>query len=185
MTPYLSKRLRLRGSGSREFVSEGEGGYLSGVLTLVDAQGSSQREVVLARSAGGLGHLSPWGSSGSEVRFNIPHPDHHGAGGCGVGVTPPLKIEFPPFDDEIHLKVAADGDCLNLRDSAGTTATVITCLPDGTSLTVTEVDSSEMPGFEGVGPYMISLSRGGGFAHARTDAGQEGWVSSEFLDWAE
>ena len=141
-------------------------------LVLVDSQGNSLLEVVLAPSAGGLSDSSPWGSSGNGVQFSTPHFGHHGAGGCGVGVTPPPQIEFPPFDEDIHLKVAADGDCLNLREA--TTATVITCLPDGTFLTVTEVES---------GPYLVTA--GGGVAHVRTDAGLEGWVSSEFLDWAD
>ncbi len=174
--------------GSNEFVPEGEGGGLLGDLILVDAHGNSLREVVLAPTAGGLGHLPPWGSSGSEVRFNIPHPDHHGAGDCGVGVTPPPKIEFPPFDDDIHLMVAADGDCLNLRDLPVTAATVITCLPDDTSVTVTEVSLTEVPGyFSSLEPFVISVSYSDGdeWAHVRTDTGQEGWVSSEFLDWAE
>ncbi len=153
------------------------GSLESGALVLVDSQGNSLLEVVLAPSAGGLSDSSVWGSSGNEVQFSTPHFGHHGAGGCGLGVTPPLKIEFPPFDDDIHLKVAADGDCLNLRDLPATTATVITCLPDGTSLTVTEVESDS---------YMITVSLfGGAFTHVRTDAGQEGWVSSEFLDWAD
>ncbi len=79
--------------------------------------------------------------------------------------------------------MAADGDCLNLRDLPVTAATVSTCLPDDTFLTVTEVESAEL--LPSSNRYMITLSFGGAFAHVRTDAGQEGWVSSEFLDWAE
>ncbi len=174
--------------GRNEFVREGEGGYLLGRLELVDAAGSKRREALLAPSAGGLGHLGPWGSSGREARFSIPHPDHHGGSLCGVGVTPPPKIEFPPFDDDIHLKVAADGGCLNLRDLPLTTANVITCLPDETSMTVTEVSLTEVPSyFSSLEPFVISVSYSDGnrWAHVQTDTGQEGWVSAEFLDWAE
>jgi uncharacterized protein YgiM (DUF1202 family) len=67
-------------------------------------------------------------------------------------------------------RVAADGDCLNLRTQAGIDGAIITCLAHGTRLTVL----SEVVNAGGLGWLQVE-----------TPDGQTGWVASVYLELAQ
>ena len=78
------------------------------------------------------------------------------------GLYTDAAIERPPFDDRLLVRVVVD-TCLNLREAPSLTATILTCLPNGT---VGETDDFQSTWF-----------------HIRTDDGLEGWASAEYLRW--
>jgi hypothetical protein len=103
----------------------------------------------------------------------------------------PALLQRPPFTEVLRVQVAAAGDGLNLRATPTQDGEVIATLPDGTVATVTAgpeefwgVTTSSVPDqaeidagtFWWQAPWWV---------HVRTEAGLEGWVSAQFLAWAE
>lgn len=88
-----------------------------------------------------------------------------GAGGSTPGTAPASPKSMPAFAAGDRATVKAGGDCLNLRAGAGTSFAILTCLPDGTKLTVLDAPL-------GVG--------GRAWVHVRSGA-DDGWVAAEFL----
>lgn len=86
------------------------------------------------------------------------------------------KMEFPPFDDELGFRVAGTASCLNLRKSADEESAVLSCLPDGTRVTLGQPRERTREGE----PYPNAV---GDRVYVRTEDGLEGWVSSAYLDY--
>ena len=82
--------------------------------------------------------------------------------GVPWGLYTDAAIERPPFDDRVLVRVVVD-TCLNLREAPSLTATILTCLPNGTVVETGDFQTS--------------------WTHIRTDDGLEGWASAEYLRW--
>lgn len=146
-------------------VLDGSGKKVSATLT----RGTSAHNL---RPAVGV---SLWGESDRELRLSmIPHLGRGGA--CGDYAIPlPPRVERPPFAQSLLLQVQNTGDCLNLREQANLSASVVTCLRDGAKVTVAK------------GEYGAQTwGDGQQWAHVRTEDGKTGWasVSSGNLRWA-
>ena len=92
----------------------------------------------------------------------------------------PPKIQLPPFDDEIALRVAGTGGCLALREEPGTDNPTRECLPDGERLILAEPDTprdDSRPFHTSIGVAEAAL-----WVHVRTEQGVEGWVSHDYLE---
>ena len=92
----------------------------------------------------------------------------------------PPKIQLPPFDDEIALRVAGTGGCLALREEPGTDNPTRECLPDGERLILAEPDTprdDSRPFHTSIGVAEATL-----WVHVRTEQGVEGWVSHDYLE---
>jgi hypothetical protein len=120
----------------------------------------------------GPAHLDPWATGRSdEMVFATPHGGH--GGGSPPAVVAPA-VEYPPFSDSLRFAVARAGTCLNLREGPGPGYAVITCLADGVRLTLDTVP----------GRFSVENNEYGAWIRVRSDAGQSGWVSNAYLDWA-
>lgn len=99
--------------------------------------------------------------------YRIPGggPGESGYSDAGETTPPPVIPEAPSMAAGDTAVVAAGGDCLNLRDSASRSGGRISCLPDGTQVTVVS-GPVEAGGFTWV---QVSSSAG------------TGWVASEYL----
>jgi hypothetical protein len=134
----------------------------------------------------GPAHLGPWGNANAEeMRTVFPHGGHDGGGPDGM-LAP--KLEFPPFDDRLRVRVAGTGSCLNLRAGPSLETEVLDCVTDGTLLTL-----EPEPGDSSVESPTVPY--GGAIAHRNwqdammyarvvTDGGVAGWVALEYLEWA-
>ena len=139
-----------------DFVSEHPD---SGVPWEFTSWGSTHEEVHY--QTGRWGPLSWWdGAFGGAVQWHLLQP----------------KVEFPPFPDELSFIVAGTGDCLDLFESVEFGTEAVSCLPDGTRVSL--VRSAHHP-------HVHLSSRphatGDRSAHVRTEDGLEGWVSIEYL----
>ena len=122
-----------------------------------------------------FGHVPPWGTTSSELRFTLPH-GAHGVGYRGTFLAP--RIEYPPFDDRLAFRVTGTGSCLNLRSSPSLGASTSTCLPDGSAVDL----SDPQPGPPN-GRLAAWFAEESLWVHVRTAGGDEGWASSEYLEW--
>lgn len=116
-------------------------------------------------------HVLPWGRDSSEMRFALPHGGH-GGGGASLMLKP--RIERWPFPVARQVRVSGAGDCLNLRVSPDTDAEVRGCYADGTVFEI----AAQASGAEGL------LNLGGWWVSVRNAAGEAGWVSADYLEWA-
>ncbi|MEX2228615.1 MAG: D-alanyl-D-alanine carboxypeptidase family protein [Dehalococcoidia bacterium] len=82
-----------------------------------------------------------------------------------IVITGVLALRDQPLTPGTRAIVQADGSCLRLRDGAGTNATVLTCLAEGTSVLV-------MPSVEADDNYRWQFVLAGSLL---------GWVADEFL----
>ncbi|HET7737283.1 MAG TPA: SH3 domain-containing protein, partial [Tepidiformaceae bacterium] len=104
-------------------------------------------------------------------------------GGHGTGrpiLIPSILVEYPPFPEVLRFRVARSGTCLNIREDVSTDAPIAGCVPDGTVLELS-------PGRLGdLGEVSANISlEGWMWVRVRAGDGTEGWVSSDYLDWAE
>ena len=92
----------------------------------------------------------------------------------------PPKIEYPPFDDEIAVRVVGTQSCLPLRDEPGTDGPVEACPREGSRLVVPK----RSPGPVRSPPFNTSLglAEGARWVYVRTEDGIEGWVSHDYLE---
>ena len=131
-------------------------------------------------------HMSPWGrADAEEMRFALTHGGHDG-GGIGVLLGP--KLEYPPFDDSLRVRVAVSGTCLNLREAPSLAAPVLECLETGTLLTLENEpgDSTAESPVQALGGVLghYNWQDQQSFARVVTDGGNAGWVALEFVEWA-
>jgi hypothetical protein len=127
-------------------------------------------------------------ADGSEVRYvKVVPPGRDWAVYVWRNGHLPGLLQHPPFTDTLPFTVEAGGDGLRLRASPTMDAQILVTLPDGTRGVVTS-DAPEQYGFEtsavpdaGLDPPFEERQW---WIHIRTEAGQEGWVAAEFLDWA-
>ncbi len=90
------------------------------------------------------------------------------------------KLEFPPFSEDLSLRVIGAGACVELRRADGDSA----CLADGTPVTYAGGERVTFSDEEFAG-------QDGGFTGnlnglslwVRTDGGSEGWIQVEHLAW--
>jgi hypothetical protein len=120
---------------------------------------------------------APWSLDGTEIRFAILD------GGHGSGrpiLIPSILVEFPPFPSVLRFRVTRAETCLNVRKDASTEAPIATCVPDGTFLELAPGPLRDLPQ-----PVSADVSQGWIWVRVRAVDGTEGWVSSDYLDWAE
>jgi hypothetical protein len=155
-----------------------------GRVTLYDS--STGKFVNAPMPEDGPGHLAAWGTApAEEMRFIFPH-FHHGIGGP-AGLLP-AKVEYPPFDDSLVVRVTGAGTCLNLRAAPAMAAEVVDCLVDGTELLL----EPEPNGGEGREPGVATTGvighsnwqDGQSYVRVVTGNGRAGWVAIQFLEWA-
>ena len=129
---------------------------------------------VPGRSRGGRrGGVTRTASAGLESSGSIPRNES----------TPLLlspKIEYPPFDDEIAVRVVGTQNCLPLREEPGTDGPVEACPREGSRLVVPK----RSPGPVRSPPFNTSLglAEGARWVYVRTGDGVEGWVSHDYLE---
>ena len=120
-------------------------------------------------------HVPPWGATSTELRFALPHGGH---GGGSRNTFLPPRIEYPPFDDQFVFHVAGTGSCLNLRSQPSRSASIAGCLADGSVVALSDPPKGPPFGILAAGFADETL-----WVHVRTASGDEGWVSSEYLQW--
>ena len=133
-----------------------------------------------------------WGTTSDSLvltRTQIPIGDS-GRGGIATLGLPPRITTGPEAatPGPIHLRVASDGDNLNVRDAPGLAAERIGKFPHGTLITLTRDTTIQHCGDRGCSilndpdlPYGTSY-----WLYVRDEAGTlEGWVTSEFVEWAD
>ena len=143
--------------------------------------------------------LQPWGSDAAELRFTAGEEEPGTLSSCVIGAGGSARVEKAPFSiGKIQLQVMTNGECLNLRTEPNPTATTVTCLKDGTLLDVNAgfvgtnpapVQSDEAAGtglFKcGAGfDFGTPVSAIEGWVHVQVAGLGEGWVSTEYVDWA-
>lgn len=115
-----------------------------------------------------------WGEQSREVRLSMLL--HFGRGGpCGEYWNPlPPAVQLGQPAEAVVLRVQGTGACLNLRQEPGLSAPVVTCLPDGTTMTLTRP-----------GPP-LTWQEEHLWVHLRTAAGEIGWASltAGYVGWA-
>ncbi len=113
-----------------------------------------------------------------------------GRGGVATLGLPPHITTGPAAatpDEPIRLRVASDGDNLNVRAAPGLAAEPIGKFPHGTLITLTRDTTIQHCGDRGCSilndpdlPYGESY-----WLYVRDEAGLQGWVTSEFIEWAD
>lgn len=122
--------------------------------------------------------FGPWGTGGNELRFASQ------SGGHGDRVEmaiPDLRIDFPPFDDSFEFAVSRTGTCLNVRTEPVDGA-VVGCFPDSTRLELAPGPTVNNPEAAGAWADYRSFDR---WVRVSSAAGLEGWVSADYLAWAD
>ena len=104
--------------------------YGPGVYDVDEERWSGPGEVSWGESWWGDTHRERWFTI-REFRGGVEHRQ----------ILLPPKIQLPPFDDEIALRVAGTGGCLALREEPGTDNPTRECLPDGERLILAEPDT--------------------------------------------
>ena len=126
-------------------------------------------------SQAGPDHLDPWAAGPGQMVFALPHGGHGGA--SPPILLAPKRVEGAA-DPEFRFVVARTGDGLNLRTGGHTGTEVIGVIPDGTVVELAE--DVKMP----VGQRSAVQNEEGTWLFVRTPAGEHGWVSAAYLDWA-
>ena len=143
--------------------------YGPGVYDVDEERWSGPGEVSWGESWWGDTHRERWFTI-REFRGGVEHRQ----------ILLPPKIQLPPFDDEIALRVAGTGGCLALREEPGTDNPTRECLPDGERLILAEPDTprdDSRPFHTSIGVAEAAL-----WVHVRTEDGVEGWVSHDYLE---
>ena len=150
---------------------------------VVDRSGVVLQRAFFARS---------WVEDGTEVFFarSIDRGRDFGACGASAGGLP-TRIEYPPFSDEVRLRVTGKISHLNLRAAPLTAGRRIAELPEGSEVIVTD-DETEIARKYCNGSRACSVTWDPDlpygerwWLHVRTEDGIEGWAASEYLDWAD
>jgi hypothetical protein len=124
------------------------------------------------------GHIEPWAGREFELSFLLPHGGH-GGGGLPSLIAPRISQALPPDSGgELPLRIRGEGDCLNLRAQPSLAAEALTCLVDGSVLTV----ASPQPA-GGQPPPAFVRNDEGSWVHVQWRAGEYGWVSASYLEW--
>jgi hypothetical protein len=132
-----------------------------------------------------------WGADDGEVSYTIPILDGFDTARCAatdLGLPP--RIEIPPFDDRIFLRVAPISTCLNLRDAPDPDGASRACLPAGTTLQLTDnLDAAQY--CNSTAKCSIAINFDADFdaldrywIHVRTPDGLEGWTAVAYLEHA-
>ena len=143
--------------------------YGPGVYDVDEERWSGPGEVSWGESWWGDTHRERWFTI-REFRGGVEHRQ----------ILLPPKIQLPPFDDEIALRVAGTGGCLALREEPGTDNPTRECLPDGERLILAEPDTprdDSRPFHTSIGVAEATL-----WVHVRTEPGVEGWVNHDYLE---
>ena len=138
-------------------------------------RGTGKRVSATVPSDVWFSHVPPWGSTSAELRFALPH-GAHGVGYRGTFLAP--RIEYPPFDNRLAIRVSGTGSCLNLRPSPSLSAATSVCLADGTELALSP-SAAESP-YLGLAAWVAEDTT---WIRVRAASGDEGWASSEYLAW--
>ena len=133
-----------------------------------------------------------WNSTGDRslfVRAEVGGKDF-GRGGVATLGLPPHITTGPDAatPGPIHLRVASDGDNLNVRSAPGLAAERIGQFPHGTLITLTRDPASERCDSRGCSILndLDPTSDNPWWLYVRDEAGTlEGWVTSEFVEWAD
>ncbi|MBT5775096.1 MAG: SH3 domain-containing protein [Dehalococcoidia bacterium] len=138
-----------------------------------------------------IGNSYAWTSTSLRIVFihtAVPARDFGRGGIATLGL--PAHITTGPAaatPDPIRLRVASDGDNLNVRAAPGLAAEPIGKFPHGTLITLIRDTTIEHCGPLGCSilndpdlPYGTSW-----WLYVRDEAGLEGWVTSEFVEWAD
>ena len=133
-----------------------------------------------------------WGANSDRlvlVRTEVPGRDF-GSGGVSTLGLPPHITTGPAAatpDAPIRLRVASDGDNLNVRAAPGLAAERIGKFPHGTLITLHRDTTITHCGDRGCSilndpdlPYGDSW-----WLYVHDEAGPHGWVTSEFVEWAD
>lgn len=102
----------------------------------------------------------------------------------------PPVIEFPPFSDEIALRVGRTDGCLTLLEEPGATSTISDCLADGTRLVFVQrqhpdQSTGDLGDPANVHPSLAFVREDNAvtaWVNVRTEGGSEGWVSHDYLE---
>ena len=133
-----------------------------------------------------------WGASADRlvlVRTEVPGRDF-GRGGVATLGLPPHIVTGPAAatPGPVHLRVASDGDNLNVRAAPGLAAERIGKLPHGALITVDRDTTIDFCGLF-VGCSILNdpdlTSENPWWLYIRAEDGLAGWVTSEFVEWAD
>ena len=132
-----------------------------------------------------------WGSTGDRlvlVHTEVPGGDFGRGGVASLGL--PARIltgEAAAGPSPIRLRIASDGDPLNVRAAPGTNAERVGQLADGSVVTLSRDTSVSYCGERGCSILNDPDPSYGDrwWQFVQTDGGLAGWVSSEFVRWAE
>jgi SH3 domain-containing protein len=133
-----------------------------------------------------------WATTADRIiltRTEFPAGDF-GRGGIATLGLPPRITTGPAAatpDEPIRLRVASDGDNLNVRAAPGLAAERIGRFPHGTLITLSRDTTIDYCGDRGCSilndpdlPYGDSW-----WLYVRDENGLEGWVTSEFVEWTD
>jgi hypothetical protein len=107
-----------------------------------------------------------------------------------VGLS--LKVQEPPFSDQVRLRVLTNGEGLNVRKLPGVAQERLGTLPDGAFVTV--ANAPDAPSRQcGLPSGCSALHDIDGeitidspwWLYVRADSGLAGWVSADYLVWAD
>ncbi len=133
----------------------------------------------------GPAHLSledsPWVGAPDEMVFALNHGGH-GGGSPPALIAPLVEPAGFPADPPMRFRVAGTGSCLNLRSGPGIESGVVACLADGAVLTLHP--EGQYLWENATQKYTHSFDASGPFVMVRTEDGREGWVSTQYLEWA-
>ncbi|HYF94614.1 MAG TPA: SH3 domain-containing protein [Symbiobacteriaceae bacterium] len=156
-----------------DLVSFSDGSWQLGIA---DGSASLRNSVTFSHAVPGLWPVGPlWHPTGAFVQMSLFARGGTGAP-CGdfrIPLAP--AVQKAPFPAELTLEVTGTGDCLNVREGPSRGARILTCLKDGTRVTVAD-DASQAA---------QTWGDGGQWARVRTPDGPTGWASVEdqFLKW--
>lgn len=126
---------------------------------------------------------SPWAGREGEMVFALGHGGH--GGGIRPTLIEPLVEPAPyPADPPMRFTVARTNSCLNLRESWSEESLALDCLADGTRLKLDPEGALLWDNSPPDARYSVTAGERHTWVMVNTLGGAEGWVASEFLDWA-
>ncbi len=131
-----------------------------------------------------------WGTTNRDVLFSA-----HLSGPTSFAVLRPLLppvIERAPIEERMLLRVAAHGECLEVREEPLADSPALTCLPGGSFVEAVEhrQDLGDKGTFWVSGPHTANSAADCEreswctWIYIRTDDGTQGWALSDHLRWA-
>jgi hypothetical protein len=132
-----------------------------------------------------------WGATSGELWFTRWAPLGRDFGPGGVSAFGlPARVERPPFPDSVRLRVMGT-EALDVRHGPDSDSEVVVNVAAGAVVTVADARfDSGIPGCDADDecPATSYRERAGDrrwWLHVRMEDGTQGWVRSEFLEWAE